>query len=292
MMTVLKGIDISNRQKGFSLASTKPGFVIIKATEGLNFVDKYCDGFVQDAIKLGIPFGYYHFARSNDAVKEATYFYNQTKGYIGKGIPVLDFEVLNGNTWLETWCKTFYQLSGVKPWVYINSDYINNRGYGTSWVKANCGLWLAGYPKACTSYPSPDCPYRHAGWTLAAWQFTNTLAMGGMSIDGDFFYGDKTAWGKYVGAAKDSGSGSGSNDVGSASLLELATKVIKGEYGNGTARKTTLGSRYDEVQAKVNDLYAKANKVIKGAYGNGTARKTALGNEYDIVQYIVNNMLK
>lgn len=291
-MTVLKGIDISNHQKGFSLASTKPGFVIVKATEGLNFVDKYCDGFVQDAIKLGIPFGYYHFARSNDAAKEATYFYNQTKGYIGKGIPVLDFEVLNSNTWLETWCKTFYQLSGVKPWVYINSDYINNRGYGTSWVKANCGLWLAGYPEAYTSYPSSDCPYKHAGWTLAAWQFTNSLAMDGMSICGDFFYGDKTAWGKYVGAAKDSCSGSGSNDVGNASLLELATKVIKGEYGNGTARKAMLGSRYNEVQAKVNDLYAKANKVIKGAYGNGNTRKTALGNEYDIVQYIVNNMLK
>lgn len=113
-----------------------------------------------------------------------------------------------------------------------------------------------------------------------------------MSIDGDFFYGDKTAWGKYVGAAKDSDSDSGSNDVSNASLLELATKVIKGEYGNGTARKAALGSRYNEVQAKVNDLYAKANKVIKGAYGNGTARKTALGNEYDIVQYIVNNMLK
>lgn len=287
-MTVLKGIDISNWQNGFSLASTKPDFVIVKATEGLNFVDKCCDGFVQDAIKLGIPFGYYHFARSDDAAKEATYFYNQTEGYIGKGIPVLDFEVLNGNTWLETWCKTFYQLSGVKPWVYMSSDYINNRGYGTSWVKANCGLWLAGYPKAYTSYPSSDCPYEHAGWTLAAWQFTSSLAMGGMSIDGDFFYGDKTAWGKYVGAAKDSGS----NDVGNASLLELATKVIKGEYGNGTARKAVLGSRYNEVQAKVNDLYAKANKVIKGAYGNGTARKTALGNEYDIVQYIVNNMLK
>lgn len=276
-MAVLKGIDISNWQNGFSLASTKPGFVIVKATEGLNFVDGCCDRFVQDAIKLGIPFGYYHFARFGDAAKEATYFYSQTKGYIGKGIPVLDFEVLNSNTWLETWCKTFYQLSGVKPWVYMSSDYINNRGYGTSWVKANCGLWLAGYPKAYTSYPSSDCPYRHTGWTLAAWQFTSSLAMGGMSIDGDFFYGDKTAWGKYA---------------GSASLLELATKVIKGEYGNGTTRKAALGSSYNEVQAKVNDLYVKANKVIKGAYGNDTARKTALGNEYDIVQYIVNNMLK
>ena len=287
-MTVLKGIDISNYQRGFSLSATKPDFVIVKATEGIGFVDRYCDGFVQDAIKLGIPFGYYHFARSNDAAKEATYFYNQTKNYVGKGIPVLDFEVLNSNSWLETWCKTFYQLSGVKPWVYMNSDYINNRGYGTPWVKSNCGLWLAGYPRAYTYYPDTSCPYKHAGWTLAAWQFTSSLAMNGMNVDGDFFYGNREAWNAYVGSSNSSGSDS----VVPGSALDLATDVIKGRYGNGQARRTALGSRYDEVQAKVNDLYAKANKVIKGCYGNGTIRRNMLGKEYDIVQYIVNNMLK
>lgn len=280
-MTILKGIDISNHQKGFSLSATNPDFVIVKATEGLRFVDKYCDGFVQDALRLNIPFGYYHFARSNDPAKEATYFYDNTKNYVGKGIPILDFEVPNSNSWIETWCKTFYQLSGIKPWFYTYSDYINNQGYGTPWVKANCGLWLAGYPRAYTSYPGPDCPYKHAGWTLAAWQFTNSLAMGGMSIDGDFFYGDRTAWDKYVGSGQDN-----------ASVLDLASATIKGEYGIGAARRATLGSRYDDVQAKVNDLYAKANKVIKGSYGNGTDRRNALGDEYDIVQYIVNNMLK
>lgn len=291
-MAALKGIDISSYQRGFSLSATKPGFVIVKATEGLGFVDRCCDGFVQDAIRLGIPFGYYHFARSNDAAREATYFYNQTKNYVGKGIPILDFEVLNSNYWLENWCKTFYQLSGVRPWVYMNSDYINNRGYGTPWVKSNCGLWLAGYPRTYTSYPDSSCPYRHAGWTLAAWQFTSSLAIGGMNVDGDFFYGDREAWDAYVGSSNSSGSGNSSDSVVPGSALDLATDVIKGRYGTGQARRAALGSRYDEVQAKVNDLYAKANKVIKGSYGNGTDRKTALGDEYDIVQYIVNNMLK
>lgn len=289
-MTVLKGIDISGWQKDFNLAAARPDFVIVKATEGLGFTDRCCDGFVQEAIRLDIPFGYYHFARSNDAAKEATYFYDQTRGYVGKGIPILDFEVPNGNDWLETWCKTFCQLSGVRPWVYMNSDYINNRGYGTPWVKANCGLWLAGYPRAYTSYPRPVCSYRHAGWTLAAWQFTSSLAMGGMSVDGDFFYGDRKAWNAYAGT---DGTGDSSDGmVPGPTLLELATDVIKGRYGNGTVRRAALGSRYDEVQAKINDLYAKANNVIKGKYGNGTDRRNALGDEYGIVQYIVNNMLK
>lgn len=284
----LKGIDISNWQKGFDIKATKPGFVIVKATEGLNFTDKCCDEFVQTCIKQGIPFGFYHFARSNDAAKEATYFYNQTKGYVGKGIPVLDFEVLNSNSWLETFCKTYYNLAHVYPWVYMNSDYVNNRGYGTSWVKSHCGLWIAGYPKAYTAYPDSTCPYKHAGWTLAAWQFTSSLAMGGMKIDGDFFYGNVAAWNKYVGASQ---SGNNGNDSVSGTTLELASAVIKGKYGTGTARRNALGSHYDEVQAKVNELYKKANDVIKGKYGNGTTRKNKLGAEYSIVQYIVNDIL-
>lgn len=289
-MTVMKGIDISGWQEGFDLAAARPDFVIIKATEGLGFTDRCCDGFVQEAIRLDIPFGYYHFARSNDAAKEATYFYDQTRGYVGKGIPILDFEVPNSNSWLETWCKTFCQLSGVRPWVYMNSDYISNRGYGTSWVKSNCGLWLAGYPKYYVSYPSSNCPYNHDGWTLAAWQFTDCLAMGGMQIDGDFFYGDRKAWNAYAGT---DGTGDSSDGmVPGPTLLELAADVIKGRYGNGADRRAALGSRYDEVQAKINDLYAKANNVIKGKYGNGTDRRNALGDEYGIVQYIVNNMLQ
>lgn len=291
-MTVLKGIDVSNWQAGFNISAAQPGFVIAKATEGTTYVDRYCDGFIHDCIKHNIPFGFYHFARFNDAAAEAKFFYENTRGYIGKGIPVLDFEVANSNEWLETWCKTYHDLAGVYPWVYMNADYINNRGYGTNWVKSNCGLWLAGYPKAYTSYPGPNCPYRHAGWTLAAWQFTSSLAMGGMSIDGDYFYGDRKAWNTYAGVSGDSGSNGTGNGLESYSTLDLASAVIKGTYGVGADRRKALGSRYDEVQAKVNDIYTKANKVIKGSYGNGAARRQKLGAEYEIVQYVVNDILK
>ena len=291
-MTVLKGIDVSNWQAGFDISAAQPGFVIAKATEGTTYVDRYCDGFIQDCIKHDIPFGFYHFARFNDAATEAKFFYENTRGYIGKGIPVLDFEVANSNEWLETWCKTYHDLASIYPWVYMSADYINNHGYGTDWVKSNCGLWLAGYPKSYTDYPNVDCPYAHTGWTLAAWQFTSSLAMGGMSIDGDYFYGDRKAWNAYAGVSGDSGSNGTGNGLESHSTLDLASAVIKGTYGVGADRRKALGSRYDEVQAKVNDIYAKANKVIKGSYGNGAARRQKLGAEYEIVQYVVNDILK
>ena len=83
-MTVLKGIDISNWQAGFDISAAQPGFVVAKATEGTTYVDRYCDGFIQDCIKHDIPFGFYHFARFNDAATEAKFFYENTRGYIGQ----------------------------------------------------------------------------------------------------------------------------------------------------------------------------------------------------------------
>ena len=36
---------------------------------------------------------------------------------------------------------------------------------------------------------------------------------------------------------------------------EEAWRTIRGNYGNGAARKEALGSRYDEIQTKVNEFY-------------------------------------
>lgn len=305
---MLRGIDISNWQRGFDIASARPDFVIVKATEGIGFVDKSCDGFTQAATKAGIPFGFYHFARGNDAAKEATYFYENTKGYVGKGIPVLDLEVLNGNTWLETWCHTYHDLSGVYPWVYMSSDYINNREYGTDWVREHCGLWLAGYPTRATAYPdNAACPYRHAGWTLAAWQFTDRLSMGGMSVDGDIFYGDEKAWAAYAGSGSDSGSatdsGNGADsgiadvDLEPVEVWQTARRVISGEYGTGDTRRAALGKNYTTIQGAVNLLLsgsdnALAQVVIRGAMGDGDTRKSILGSRYAKVQARVNQLVR
>lgn len=309
---MLKGIDISNWQAGLDIQTNKPGFVIVKATEGTSYVDKTCDGFVQTCIKNAIPFGFYHFARNGAAVTEATAFRNNTNGYEGLGIPVLDLEVNNGNDWLETWCRTYWKLTGVYPWVYLSSDYVNNKGYGTDWVREHCGLWLAGYPKRYTTYPADTkCPYNHSGWTLAAWQFTDKLTYGGMSVDGDVFYGDESAWKAYAGASANAsgGSMSGSGSFGGASvstsgdtlgptdLWKLARRVVNGEFGAGESRKAALGSTYETVQGMVTLLMngsdnALAQVVLTGAMGDGSTRKYILGGRYTAVQARVNVLMR
>lgn len=41
----------------------------------------------------------------------------------------------------------------------------------------------------------------------------------------------------------------------SGSVEDEARQVIRGVYGNGSVRKQKLGSRYAEIQSKVNDMY-------------------------------------
>jgi N-acetylmuramoyl-L-alanine amidase len=112
--------------------------------------------------------------------------------------------------------------------------------------------------------------------------------------------------GKEAGPGGDSprpaaGTGSAAVDVDA-----LARDVIAGKYGNGDARRAALGSNYDHVQARVNemlggagapraqavDMDALAHAVIRGDYGNGDERKRRLGANYAAVQRRVNELLK
>ena len=87
-----------------------------------------------------------------------------------------------------------------------------------------------------------------------------------------------------------------------------ARDVIAGKYGNGDQRRTALGSHYDEVQARVNQMLGaaastsvnidvEARKVIRGDYGNGGERRNALvakfgANVANQIQTRVNDLLR
>lgn len=198
---MLYGIDISNWQNGLQLSTSDADLYVMKATEGTSYVDRCCDPWVQWCIDNGKPWGFYHFMRNNGGVAEAEFFYRNTRNYFTHGVPILDFEDSSLSTEDgEAFIWRIHELTNVWPLLYCNSDFINNRGYfANSWVKNKCGLWLAGYPSRRTGWPSDaTCPYAHDGWTLAMWQFTSSLSFGGMSVDGDVFYGDKDAWNKYA----------------------------------------------------------------------------------------------
>ncbi|HJG29905.1 MAG TPA: N-acetylmuramoyl-L-alanine amidase, partial [Collinsella ihuae] len=102
------------------------------------------------------------------------------------------------------------------------------------------------------------------------------------------------------------GSSSAPAQPAAPDIEALAQAVIRGDYGNGDDRRAALGSSYDAVQARVNeilgaggsdggsggaDIDALARAVIRGEYGNGKERRLRLGSLYDAVQARVNEIL-
>lgn len=302
----MKFIDISNWQAGLDVATVVKngglGGVIVKATEGVGYVDKSCDKFIQQCIKNGIPFGFYHFARNNNAKAEAEFFRKNTSGYEGKGIPVLDWEDDQSVSWVNTFVERYHELTGIWPWVYAN-PWRFKQGK----VNANCGRWVAGYPKngiTDINYGmNNSLPGSYNVGSVCAWQFSSSVRISGYngSLDGDVFYGDKEAWKKYAGGAPSSDTGANAPSNPSKSIDQLADEVINGAWGNGQDRVNRLTSAgYDAsaIQAKVNERLSSrksvsqlADEVIAGQWGNGqdrVNRLNAAGYDANAVQQEVN----
>lgn len=288
------GIDVSSWQEGLVFSDLQIDFGIVKATEGTDYVNPFCDSWVSELINLKKPFGTYHFATGENPEKEAEFYYRSCTGYIGKGIFALDFEINVSNTkdYCERFLSRFHDLSDIWPLVYVSASRLPE--FKGSWIPEKCGLWLAGYPKTYTWWTNDDCPYDCSPWAFVAiWQFTSSLIIPGWfsKLDGNVAYMNAAAWSKY--ANMDT-----SIIQPTLSYKELAAQVVKGMWGNGEGRKKRLkeaGYNYETVQGMVNKYYALASQCIQGIWGNGWNRKNALessGYDYEAVQMLVNEMMK
>lgn len=271
----LKGIDISNHQRGLDLSKIDCDFVIIKATEGKSHVDQYCDGFFQQALSLGKKLGVYHFANNSDntAKQEADWFINNTRGYIGKAIPVLDWEddITDNVPWALEWLQRVEQAYGCKPLIYMSESVVNRYDWSPV-ANANYGIWVAKYRDNLPDYnydmsKAGNMPSIKYWSTMALWQWTSTGRLNGWNgnLDCDVFYGDAAAWDKYVGSGSSSNTPSNPTTPQQPQRLsneEMAKKVIAGEYGDYPERKTRLeaeGYNYEAIQKIVNQAYASSS---------------------------------
>lgn len=278
----MNGIDISSWQRDINLSAVKADFVIVKATEGIGYVDKSCDMLFQKALSLGKKLGFYHFARptaNNDPIREADFFYENCKGYFGKAIPILDWEAENKQNvaYAKVWLDRVYQRSGVKPVIYMSESVANAYNW-SSVANADYGLWVAKYRDN-----NPDYNYNMANagtrprvkwWKFyCMWQWTSTGRLNGYSgnLDCNVFYGDGTTWDKYAGK-----SGTASKPAPAPAQAParksnevIAQEVINGAWGNGEDRKkrlTDAGYNYTVVQAIVNKKMADEKKPASVYY--------------------------
>lgn len=179
----LYGVDISNFQPVSGSKYAGSAFVIVKATEGVNFNDKKFRQHMQNASANGQLLGAYHYARPeyNTAIREAEHFLTVFEPWIGKAVPCLDWEqkaLQHSPAWALTWLRYVAEKTGSKPLFYVQQSQARLAKYKPI-ADAGFPLWLAQYSKK----PGPTV------WPkLTMWQYTSN------PLDKDVFYGDAFDW--------------------------------------------------------------------------------------------------
>ncbi|MDO7795596.1 GH25 family lysozyme [Lactiplantibacillus plantarum] len=213
----LNGIDVASYQAGMNVGEVAGDFVLVKATEGIDYTNPEFNGHAKQTLSAGKKLGVYHFIRNDsDIKKQANYFLTAVKPYIGRAMLVLDFEdEPSAGSYIQTqagiakgkqWLDYVYQQTGVRPVLYTGVSCENSLDW-SSVVKANYGLWIAQYNNynVVNGYQPRDLYGSLKHWkTAVMFQYTSTGRLPGWNgnLDFDVFYGDKSAWDKYAKATK------------------------------------------------------------------------------------------
>lgn len=260
----LNGIDISNWQAGINLAVVSADFVIAKATQGTSYVSPDCARQIEQARTTGKRFGVYHYVSGGNAIAEANFFVDNCANWVGKGLFCIDWESQENSAWgnegyLEQVVAQVKARTGIPPIIYVQaSRYAQVAAVAN---RQNCGLWIAQYA-SLTPTGYQDTPWNEGAYDCVIRQYSSAGRLPGYggNLDLNKFYGDGATFDKYA-----TGGGSVSNvapsqpadPLAGRSDDDLANAVIRGEFGDGDARKQKLGGRYDTVQALVNRKLAK-----------------------------------
>lgn len=192
------GIDLSNWQRGIDLSRNNFDFAIVKATEGVGFVDKSFDNFVFQLTELGKLMGFYHFARpdlNNSRAgihREAEYFISELtkRDLIGKGILVLDWETepMDNEDYINEWVKTVESITGITPWIYGSRSKLKK--WKEYWAVNHCPIWMAAWPSTMAQYAggpfTGSFPTQATPWKI--WQYSSTGRFNGFTGNVDLDY--------------------------------------------------------------------------------------------------------
>lgn len=260
----LNGIDISNWQAYIDLTAVPADFVIAKATQGTGYVSPDCARQVEQARATGKRFGVYHYVSGGNAVAEANHFVDSCINWVSAGLFCIDWESQENSAWgnegyLEQVVAQVKARTGIPPLIYSSAAYYAQVAAVAN--RQNCGLWIAQYANMNpTGYQST--PWNEGAYACVIRQYSSTGRLPGYggNLDLNKFYGDGATYDKYVtggGNASNVPPSQPSDPLAGRSDDDLANAVIRGEFGDGDARKHKLGGRYDAVQALVNQKLAK-----------------------------------
>lgn len=201
--------DISAHNTDYSGIVANNNAVIVKATEGISYVNPLANAQIQAVQKAGKHLGIYHFIVGGVDVKaQADYFYNQIKNYANQDgvMLILDWErpsgypALTGNE-PKVFLDRLYDLTGKKGLLYIGHSDVISPNYDWSDITGDYSLWVAGYPVnkgdafSTTLQQWADANYfsnkAYNKAVVAMWQYDS------VPYDRSIFYGDDNAWKAY-----------------------------------------------------------------------------------------------
>lgn len=181
-------IDISHYQTVTDWQKVKSavGGVMIKATQGVGYVDPAFVSHVQGAKAAGVPFGFYHFASLNnatnpaaDATAEAQAFAEACKPYMPAMPFALDLETNSSNltpVQVLAWVRAFFaelQKQGIGNYVLYSYTPFLNQNLPPNHLLGSVRLWLAAYT------PQPTLPNGWNGYWM--WQYSDSGTIPGIS---------------------------------------------------------------------------------------------------------------
>lgn len=180
---MLRGIDVSGYQAlgatyshpNVETAYSGSDFVIAKATQGTQPMNRYMTAQLQRALADGKLIGVYHYAEGGSPVAEADAFVACVSDYVGKALLCLDWENGDNSAWGSTvWARQFvdrvYAKTGIHTVVYT---YPAGRSQVASCADVS-RLWIAGYPDNRFSWELPVMIYSTGAWSdWTLWQYSS-----------------------------------------------------------------------------------------------------------------------
>lgn len=198
----MNGIDISSYQAELNAGIVPSDFVIIKATEGTNYINPTWEEQAGQVIQTNKLLGFYHFASVGNPIAEADFFISVVKDYIGKAVLVLDFEAGAINAWGNVGGRQFLnrvkEKTGINPMIYMSAEV--TRQFNWSIISNTTPLWVAQYasmsPTGYQSEPWTD-GNGYGAWSSAAihqYSSAGSLANWNGNLDINLAYINANQW--------------------------------------------------------------------------------------------------
>lgn len=206
---MLNVVDLASFQTGINAGDLPADAIIIKATEGLNYINPACNDQYASAKAGGKRVGLYHFADpGSDAITQANFFVNNVRNYIvdEHALPFLDWEadaIALGPAWAEQWLDEVARLTGASPMIYMSKATTNQ--YNWSSVAAKYGLWGAQYATTAPQYGFIQDPWTDdnawGAWGVPTiFQYSSNGRLQGWDggLDLSIAYLDGDTWDKFT----------------------------------------------------------------------------------------------